>query len=530
MRLEIIYSRRAHSKLWVTVAILLASLVGYNSPASAANLPPIPIFVAEITPQVSGYSVLILNHDPTFTWQVTASSGTTYIDSSGRVTVIGALGGYLSTLVIRASKSGYDDSITSVQVTPLAIPWSNFPSLQKLSQAVSSFTIGLNNYDQTMNWKYSSSVGTASLSSDNKSIVVSNLKRGEESILKVSVSKPGYEENTSSITWSSISPPLDLTPAVGPIQINGTGFTTQVTNFDDYFEWTVSASEGSASISPKGIITVVGFDLNKITFVNIAASYKGALAGQLRFLGYAKVSALSRSPQFGSVATQLHGFKVQIVNFDSSFNWRVSSNMGDASLDPSGAVTVTNLDLGTSAKVEVSSQIGDAPATTSNISGSSYPLIGYTPEFSEPISNSDGFEVKVTNFNSFYEYTVQSNDGKAVIDALGNVLVSGLSPGASTTVTVQTLKSQELMDSSETTGTATLSVVLAPVPKSAPIPLSKKPVVPRTGTPKTIVKKKPAIVSTGPGTITVICVKGSVRKFVTALKPSCPSGFKKIKL
>ena len=82
-----------------------------------------------------------------------------------------------------------------------------------------------------------------------------------------------------------------------------------------------------------------------------------------------------------------------------------------------------------------------------------------TPTFATPTKTSDGYTVQVANYDANFTWNVSASVGSAAIGGSGLISVTGLSAGASSTVTVQTTRS------GYTAGSATVpSSALDPAP------------------------------------------------------------------
>ena len=353
-------------------------------------------------------------------------------------------------------------------------------------------------------------------------VSVINLKRAQESTLQVTAVKFGYQEKSATFKGSSLTPPLNLIPSIGPLKPDGKSFTVQVTNFDDYFDWAVSTSSGSALISNKGLISVTGFDPNKVVSVVVTDSHNAATVGQLTFQGYANPSALVLVPKVGIKESLLNGFTFQILNYDPIFTWKIMTDRGRASIDASGLASVTDLNVGDTPSINVFTRIGGMTNPSVNLQGSTYPLLGYIPTFSEPVGTDDGFTTTIANYNSFYEYVYQSDVGTTQINNQGEILVTGLYPGASAVITVQTRKKNQTLQEAQVIGTASLSANLNISPPKTLTCYKKASDMPVIFTSANCPS---GYTQTKPKKVTISCYKGKTVKKVTSFSPKCPAGY-----
>jgi len=164
-------------------------------------------------------------------------------------------------------------------------------------------------------------------------------------------------------------------------------------------------------------------------------------------------------PSFGSPNSQSGGFTVQVNNYDGNFSWGTSTTAGSVSMSSSGLVTVTGLSSGASATVTVTTnRSGYATGTASTTGQASNPgsdnLGGLTPSFGSPSSQTGGFTVQITNYDSAYSWSQSTNRGSVTRSSNGLLTVSGLSAGQSATVTVTTSRSGYNNASNSVTGQA----------------------------------------------------------------------------
>ncbi len=94
-----------------------------------------------------------------------------------------------------------------------------------------------------------------------------------------------------------------------------------------------------------------------------------------------------------------------------------------------------------------------------------------TPTFSAPVSTSSGFKVNVTNYSSTFTFTPSVSAGNVVGEKHEHSLrltVTGLTPGASATVTVTTARAGYANGSAAVTGSALLAALVPTF--STPVP------------------------------------------------------------
>ena len=516
------------------VFIIIAFQIFSNSVVRAADLPGLIPLLANWTPQPGGYTVILINYDPSFQWTIRPGTGQYYFDGQHQITVTGAFAGFPSSLTVASSKPGYTTQSVTITGDVMGMPWNYTPNIQLISQTPNSFSAQITNYDPSLIWQWSETAGDVTLSSTGR-LTVSNLKRGQSSTVTLKVSKLGYLTLTSIYTQNSQPPPMNLIPSLGQMTANNQTISLPVTNFDNYFEWSVTSTAGTPAIDRNtGLITLGGLTASQVAKVTIVDSYGGQTIGQASFLAYLSPAALNLKPQFGSPQANLNGFQVQISNYDPFFSWNVSSNLGNANVDSRGLITVTNMQPGQTATVNVSSSIQGASASYNTITVPDWPSQGLALEVTDVRQTADGFTFKINDYNRFYDYQGSTDQGQLNINTNGQGSVSGLGAGQKAHVLLNVGKNGITINSAQVDSAAVLDVnlVLPDVPIPSAKPIQKKNVTPKasqqsmTGHSKSATKTKPINTSSKP-IITIICLKGSVHKFVTSVSPKCPAGFNK---
>jgi hypothetical protein len=245
-------------------------------------------------------------------------------------------------------------------------------------------------------------------------------------------------------------PPTFATPSS---TVNG--FTVQVSNYDVAYSWAVSTTEGSATISGSGLVTVTGLAPAQSATVTVSSTRAGYFDGTGTVGGSAMSAALT--PTFATPSSTAGGFTVQVNNYDVAYGWAVSTTEGSATINNSGLVIVTGLTPAQSATVTVSSTRTGYADGMGTVSGSAMSA-ALTPTFATPSSTADGFKVQVSNYDVAYSWAVSTTEGAATISGSGLVSVTGLTPAQSATVTVSSTQTGYL----DGTGNVTASAAKPP--------------------------------------------------------------------
>jgi predicted RNA-binding protein with TRAM domain len=161
-------------------------------------------------------------------------------------------------------------------------------------------------------------------------------------------------------------------------------------------------------------------------------------------------------PAFATPTATLDGFTVQISNYDAAYEWAAMSKEGSVAIDED-LVTVSGLTSGQSATVTVTTNRTDYAEGSADVTASAITLnAALNPTFGAPTSNADGFTVRISNYDTAYEWAATSTNGTVAIDG-DLVTVSGLTSGQSATVTVTTTRTSYAGGSADVTGSATVT-------------------------------------------------------------------------
>lgn len=186
------------------------------------------------------------------------------------------------------------------------------------------------------------------------------------------------------------------------------------------------------------------------------------------------------NPTFSTPTTTTTGFTVQISNYDAAFTWDTATvTSGIVARDSFGLLTVTGLTAGQSSTLTQTTSRAAYNNGTGSVSSNATALLSpLNPTFSAPTSTADGFTVTITNFNSAFTWetaTVTSGIVSVTSTSEPNRLltVTGLSPGASATITQATSRSLYSGGSGTVSGTA---ISATPVVNEQPV--TAEPVVP----------------------------------------------------
>ena len=251
-------------------------------------------------------------------------------------------------------------------------------------------------------------------------------------------------------------------PSIGAPTATEYGFTAQISNYTDEYDWSATATEGSATVGGTGLLTV-GTEGDPV-----APDTSSTATVTLGKFGYADQSsevtgtALKAKlvPSLLEVTREEGGFSALIDNYDADFTWEVSTTPGFGTgsivaVDDTHVLQVTGLADGQATTVNVTTtRSGHAPGNTQLTESALDAAL--TPEFGPVERQSDGFTAEITNYDPDYTWTLSdpaSGTAQIVSDDVGDALVvAGLDPDTEVTVTVSTDREGYLEGSAIATG------------------------------------------------------------------------------
>ena len=497
----------------------LALIMGGVPVANAANPGLIPS-AAVVSTDVGQFAIQIYNYDPSFTWNIQPSVGTAITNNIGTVLVTG-VGNASVTVVITTAKAGYDNGIKVLQASGVSPKVEITPQVDKYSQTSDGFVLRVSNYSSYYLWNAAVNLGSVKIDSSGM-VFVTGLKKGQKATVSVVAFKPGYDGSVSKIEWQSQPPSSTISPALGQFSITNKVFNTYVSNYDDYYKWELFCSDGSASITNTGVISVANLTSTQLATCSISAFVGESFAGKTVFRAYSDLQALTLKPYFGPSEATRDGFRIPITNYNPTFSWNASVSGGTANVTNTGVLEISGLHSGATATVTLTTSIQGGIPVKVMVSGTTLPSAGIVPEFGEVLGTNDGFKVQLKNYNRFWDYGIETTDGEASIDTSGLISVRGLELGASAQITVFTSKGMSEGDQASVEGSALLTIV---IPKPTKPSATKKPTTKPTKKPTT--PSKGGVIVVGGTAKTIICVNGSSKRYVTSTNPICPPGYGK---
>ena len=258
--------------------------------------------------------------------------------------------------------------------------------------------------------------------------------QGSSGTVTVTSSRDDYSSKSATIV-SDVIPIVTkpaLTPTFSTPVSNTTGFTVNFTNYDSLFNLIIKTNAGqvtSGSATGNTLpITVTGLTTGQSATVTITTSRTGYYSGSGSVTG-STTPGTGLTPTLSAATGSTYGFSFNITNYDSAYTYSVSTSAGTAVKGlASGStlpITISNLVAGQSANVTITVSRTGFTTTTGTISGSAVTGTALNPTFATPVSNSSGFTVAITNFDSKFTYKATSTSGNATVSTGGLVTATG---------------------------------------------------------------------------------------------------------
>jgi hypothetical protein len=235
---------------------------------------------------------------------------------------------------------------------------------------------------------------------------------------------------------ASGSPAVISSYTLAASRLVSTSTVAQLQQASTYDNWNFSSIWGFGECTERS-------GLPLLRFAQEVAAYYSAVC-----FGATAVSA-ALTPTFGTPTKTADGFSVQVSNYDANYTWNASANVGAASIDGTGLVTLTGLSSGASATVTVTTtrsghSNGSATLTETSVpsaqtsppSETSAPAFSYTgPVIDAAVTGVAGTLVKITGKNLDSVHAVFLGNIPASISAVASLsLVIEVSTNSATGV------------------------------------------------------------------------------------------------
>ncbi len=395
-----------------------------------------------------GFTVEITNYEASTNYTPTVTNGATASVSGSTVTVSGLAPTAPSTLTLAAARFGY--TIASADVSGSALAAGEKPTLGTTTSIDYGFTFEITNYDVSATYVITVPGGTGAVA-DNL-VTVSGLPTDTTVTVEVTATREGRTDATESITGSSL--PSAPAPIFGtPVQ-GVDSFTVTIDNLDSSFAYLVSTTAGGITFTGS-TITISGLAPGESADVTVSVERAGFTTAGGVLTSNALIPGIA--PTLLAGPSTLDGFTFSI-NDPAGAGYVVSTTAGSISLVGNVGV-VTGLGAGGIATVTVTAVRGGYTDASSTILSTAIPS-GTLPAAGAPTYLTDGFSFEIDNFDVDTVYTVTTSAGVVALSG-STVIVSGLAPGESATVTIVATKA-DVADAVTTVTGASITPGVAP--------------------------------------------------------------------
>jgi hypothetical protein len=243
------------------------------------------------------------------------------------------------------------------------------------------------------------------------------------------------------------------------------------------------------------------------------------------------------TPTFGTPTATADGFTVQISNYDALYTWSgTATSSGSVSISDTGLVTVTGVAPLTSSTATITATRTGYSNGTATVTATSTTGV-LTPTFGSPTATADGFTVSITNYDAAFTWATPTVSAGTVAitsttGATRVLTVTGLSPGASATITQNTSRTSYSNGTATVSGSATAAAQSTAADNSA----AQAEAARRAREQQELIDILALIPKIGELTLSLgettkslystKCVKGKTTKFVKK-GSKCPKGYKK---
>lgn len=271
----------------------------------------------------------------------------------------------------------------------------------------------------------------------------------------------------------SLSAPLTPILSETPTARATSGFNLQISNFDPGYSWiAISSSEtATTSINQSGQISVSGLAPFESSTVLVNSSRTGFETGTSTSITVATL-ALGRTPTFdtNTATSTADGFKINISNFDSNYQWVGASSRESATvtINETGTATVTGIAPGTLSSITISSsRNGYSTESATTLSYASITGVGLMPNIDSTtaVATGDGFTMNLTNYDPAYTWTGTSTviGGVVTVSNTGLIAVTGIAPLTASQAIITSSRTGYYSRSETTTAVTSLPAGLLPV-------------------------------------------------------------------
>lgn len=252
-----------------------------------------------------------------------------------------------------------------------------------------------------------------------------------------------------------------------------TSIQIQLSNLDSSYSWSATSSVETATVtvSQAGLVAVSGLspaETSTVTAYSIKAGFETGTATSMAIA----TLAVGRTPTFdtNTAISTANGFKINISNYDASYQWigTSSSESATVTINETGTATVTGIAPGTLSSITISSsRNGYSTESATTLSYASITGEGLVPiiDSTTAVATGDGFTMNLTNHDPAYLWTGTStvNGGVVTVSNTGLITVTGVAPSTTSQAIITSSRTGYYSRSDTTTAVTSLPAGLLPV-------------------------------------------------------------------
>lgn len=323
------------------------------------------------------------------------------------------------------------------------------------------FTVNVTNYDPFFWWDPTVSLGSVASGTPSGSslpLTVSGVTSGVSATLTMTTSRSALDYVNATGTVSATAGSAAPTPTFDTPVPTSDGFTVNVTNYDNSYNWTQTVDAGSvsagAAVGGSLPLTVTTLSPGASATITVTASQTGYTDGIGTVTGTAISNGLT--PTFGTPVSTSTGFTVAVTNYDANYTWTPSVSAGSVSTGTASGstlpLTVTGLTAGETATVTMITSRAGYDNGSAAIAGASL-VARATPS---PTSLDFGLQA-VGSTSSLQTLTITSSGTTDLVIGAGATSITG-SDAAMFTIDADNCSGQTLSPSQ----TCSIDVSFAP--------------------------------------------------------------------
>ncbi|MEY4900278.1 MAG: hypothetical protein RI895_700, partial [Actinomycetota bacterium] len=424
---------------------------------------------------VDGFTVNVTNYNASYTFTPSTTEGIvaagTPAGSTLPLTVTGLTPAQSATVTMTVTRTGYVTG--SATRTAAALSAALTPTFDTPVRTATGFTVNVTNYDAAYTFTPTSSPGTVTkgtASGATLPLTVTGLSPAQSATVTMTVTRTSYVTGSATVSDTSLS--AALTPTFDtPVQ-TATGFTVNITNYDDAYTFTRTMSAGTVTAGTADgatlPLTVTGLTPGQSAIITVATIRTGYVSGSATVTGVAQTGA-ALTPIFDTPVQTTTGFTVNITNYDAAYTFTRTMSAGTVSAGTASGeilpLTVTGLAGEQSATLTVTTTRTGYFTGSANVSAAALTGAALTPTFSTPVQTTTGFTVNITNYDASFTFTSATTEGTVTpgtpTGATLPLTVTGLTPGQAATITVTTTRTG-YFTGSETVNSSALIAALTP--------------------------------------------------------------------